>query len=637
MASRRHIRVFISSPGDVAEERATSRRVVEKLRVDPLLRSLVDLEVVTWDDPDASTPILATMTPQEAISHGLAKPSDCEIVVVIFWTRMGTPLPPEYVKPDGGRYLSGTEWEYLDAFNAPRTSPGDPPFLMVYRRKLLAQPDQRDPDYAEQQVQLERVDAFFNAFTNPDRSINHGYNGYEDVDEFARLLETHLKDLIKRILDLEAPPTARLSVARSLSVWRLMTLALIIGVLVLGGIVGVHALTTREVVMDGSFNIALAGFKLPESAPASAVEAFDRIRGTILSLLTNEYANTEVRVEQQRFGTVSTELEAEALGKQMNADLVIYGSVEYGSDGYLFTPRFTITPRDFDTEMREITGDYKWLQESMTQQQLENLVRGDSKERTRLELKSNILTRFTQALVYLTSEDLDLSAEAIDEAIRLARAYEDENEQDIPINVLYLFGSTIYRFYGDLDKARIYAEAAAQDPTYGRAQVALGHVYYDLGVEAYDDGDLPTTFNDLSFARDFYTRALSLTDASTRAFVAEKAYLSLGNTYQVLYQIVDIAGQKADFLSQSLDSYQAVLDRYERYTSDTLRKLVAPLASEAARQMGSMYTVARQFGPAADAYDRAIEISTNSDFDGLLQATRSSVVVSATATAEAGP
>ena len=284
-------------------------------------------------------------------------------------------------------------------------------------------------------------------------------------------------------------------------------------------------------------------------------------------------------------------------------------------------------------DMREITGDYKWLQESMTQAQIDALAKGDSVERARLELKSSILTRFTQALVYLTSEDLDLAAEAIDEAIDLAETYLKDYDQDIPINVIYLFGSTIFRFYGDLDRAQTYAEKAAADPAYGRAQIALGHVYYDLGIQAFELGDRPTTFNYLNFARDFYTKALSLTDTSGRAFVAEKAYLALGNTSQVLYQIVDIAQEKAKLLSSALAAYQAVLDAYDRYTSDTLRTLVAPLAAEAARQMGSMYAVAGQFSQATEAYDRAIEISTDRKFNDLVQATRSSVAISATAVA----
>jgi hypothetical protein len=93
---RRRIRIFLSSPGDVAAERNAARALVkEALPVDPFLRDRVTFDIVSWDDPHATPAMPAHLTPQEAISRGLAKPSECDIVLVIFWSRMGTPLPPD--------------------------------------------------------------------------------------------------------------------------------------------------------------------------------------------------------------------------------------------------------------------------------------------------------------------------------------------------------------------------------------------------------------------------------------------------------------------------------------------------------------------------------------------------------------
>ena len=59
---------------------------------------------------------------------------------------MGTPLPPEYRKPDGSAYLSGTEWEYLDALDAAKRC--GRPEILVYRRteKCLLDPDDAEFD-----------------------------------------------------------------------------------------------------------------------------------------------------------------------------------------------------------------------------------------------------------------------------------------------------------------------------------------------------------------------------------------------------------------------------------------------------------------------------------------------------------
>src|SRR5262245_13315291 len=116
MAAPRVLRVFLSSPGDVADERNLARKLLkDELPSNWFLRGRVVFEVISWEDPSAPVAMPAALTPQEAVNRGLPTPSQCEIVVVVLWSRLGTPLPDEYVKRDGTRYRSGTEWEFLDA------------------------------------------------------------------------------------------------------------------------------------------------------------------------------------------------------------------------------------------------------------------------------------------------------------------------------------------------------------------------------------------------------------------------------------------------------------------------------------------------------------------------------------------
>ena len=58
------LRIFLSSPGDVADERGQARRLVERLGRDPSFRHKARIEAVAWGDPDAPTPMLAQLTPQ---------------------------------------------------------------------------------------------------------------------------------------------------------------------------------------------------------------------------------------------------------------------------------------------------------------------------------------------------------------------------------------------------------------------------------------------------------------------------------------------------------------------------------------------------------------------------------------------
>src|SRR5205823_10809486 len=116
----RHIRVFLSSPGDVKEERDAADRILEELPRGHAWKDKFSIDPVRWDDAHAPAPMDAHLTPQEAVNRSLFKPSQCDVVVVILWGRMGTPLPESYKKPDGSLYLSGTEWEFEEAHAADR-------------------------------------------------------------------------------------------------------------------------------------------------------------------------------------------------------------------------------------------------------------------------------------------------------------------------------------------------------------------------------------------------------------------------------------------------------------------------------------------------------------------------------------
>jgi WD40 repeat protein len=195
-----HLRIFLSSPGDVADERDRAQRVIEGLAKDPFVRSRATLEAVRWDDPDAPTPMPANLPPQEAVNRGLAKPSDCDVVVVILWSRMGTPLDLEiYSRPNGEPYMSGTEWEYEEAINAP-TAP-DKPIVLVYRRIDEPRIGLSDPDLDQKRKQYSLVGDFFTRFRNPDGSLKGGISEYEGPSAFEERLKKDLRNIVKQQLE----------------------------------------------------------------------------------------------------------------------------------------------------------------------------------------------------------------------------------------------------------------------------------------------------------------------------------------------------------------------------------------------------------------------------------------------------
>ncbi|GIK65470.1 MAG: hypothetical protein BroJett018_32640 [Chloroflexota bacterium] len=146
------IRIFLSSPGDVAEERRLAQQVIQELPNRHAFRDKLKLAAIAWDDLDSSTPMEASLSPQAAINNGLPQPSQCDITITIFWSRLGTP----FTDKDGTTYQSGTHWELLNALNSPSRT-------YIYRRNQDPELGRvSDPKFEENLAQYKRLQAFLN-------------------------------------------------------------------------------------------------------------------------------------------------------------------------------------------------------------------------------------------------------------------------------------------------------------------------------------------------------------------------------------------------------------------------------------------------------------------------------------------
>lgn len=198
------LRVFVSSPGDVAAERLAVFAAVDELNRDPGIAAQVHVRAVAWDLPGTS-PLVATLPPQQSVNRSLPTPADCDIVVVVLGERIGSSLA-EPRKPDGAAYLSGTDYEYCTAIEAhARTGR---PEVVVYRRWPLPTLADDDPDHAAKAEQRRLLDRFFAGFFTADGAWARGYTPYADYPAFAALILPHLRQLVWRVLNPAPPETA---------------------------------------------------------------------------------------------------------------------------------------------------------------------------------------------------------------------------------------------------------------------------------------------------------------------------------------------------------------------------------------------------------------------------------------------
>ena len=171
MASAETYRIFLSSPGDVAEERARVSEAVESLN--PMLeRRGIRLSLVRWETHAA--PLIAD-DPQDAVSRDL-DPADCHIFLGIIWSRIGTPTP---------RAASGTVEEFELARRA-FAERGVPRIMFYFSRR----PVTRELDSRQHEQALR--------FKN-DVKKRGLIAEYDDVEEFHRLVSLHLMVAVERL------------------------------------------------------------------------------------------------------------------------------------------------------------------------------------------------------------------------------------------------------------------------------------------------------------------------------------------------------------------------------------------------------------------------------------------------------
>jgi len=199
-------RIFLASPGDVPLERKLARETITHISSERRFRGRINIEIIAWDKQGATVAMEAGLTPQEAIAHGLPKPEDCDLAVIVLWSRIGTQLPGDFeLKKDGTPYLSGTEWEYHNALKGYNNN--RKPSVWIYRRKGAPQFAADDPELSVKLEQWQKLQTFFEMFTNPDGSLAGGINYYDAPDDFREQFEHHLRDRLDKMLE-SLPPAA---------------------------------------------------------------------------------------------------------------------------------------------------------------------------------------------------------------------------------------------------------------------------------------------------------------------------------------------------------------------------------------------------------------------------------------------
>ncbi len=188
------LRIFISSPGDLTEQRDIAEDVLTELFNRRTYRDIVTAQIIRWDKPQRGTRLRARTTPQKAINDGLPRPRQCELVVVMLWSRLGTPC-----EVDGKPYRSGTHFELSDALaGSPDTTE-----LLIYQRTEtpnFPQDESGDPQRAQWRQLREFIasDHFRDPLTHQPLTVIQHTDAEAFRAQFAEDAEEWLKDWLAR-------------------------------------------------------------------------------------------------------------------------------------------------------------------------------------------------------------------------------------------------------------------------------------------------------------------------------------------------------------------------------------------------------------------------------------------------------
>lgn len=196
LEKRTRIRIFISSPGDVRPERALIKSICDRLQLK--YSNVAIVEGYLWERQ--------FLPSHEPYQYGIAKPSSCDVFVMVLWWRLGTDLlEPTYPAKDfrgpiSGRVVTGTEWEFEEAKKAHVTDQNGPQILICHKvAKLEQDPSSVDAVrvYLEQR---EKLKSFFDRnFPGSDLTLDSPATANYPIKLFHNDVE--LIDLVEPFLD----------------------------------------------------------------------------------------------------------------------------------------------------------------------------------------------------------------------------------------------------------------------------------------------------------------------------------------------------------------------------------------------------------------------------------------------------
>jgi tetratricopeptide (TPR) repeat protein len=375
--------------------------------------------------------------------------------------------------------------------------------------------------------------------------------------------------------------------------------------------------SSAQTEMEGDFNVAVAQFQVVgegkglQDATALAQSFANAIDREMQGLATELAQRIEVRSPGET-GTVKGKTEeqraesAQALAEAINADVVVYGTIEVDGVAASIKPEFFVRAEEsyagseeFAT-VAEVTGQYRMGS-------VISIDKVDNKAR-RTEA-SSVLAERARALTFITYGLADYVVGRYKEAESQFGEAQRVKAWDNPDVISVMLGNAALKQHDWVNAEAHYRQALETNPLHSRAYIGLGSVLYeqalgDIRTETYETVDSEL----LNQCIETYQRALDPgLDHPPLADVSTKAHFSLGQAYLLGAQVEAEAGNEdasERALILAIQAFETVIQDY----GDGDNARVKELAAYAHARLGLIYRLTRQFETAITEYEAALTL-----------------------------
>ncbi len=357
--------------------------------------------------------------------------------------------------------------------------------------------------------------------------------------------------------------------------------------------------------MTGEWNVAVAGFSsldtdlrrgdvvLISSVFSNRFSQEMESLGSDANLIVQVWAPQQVNRSITGNTTEKRAIEAEKIAREINADMLIYGTIQQVDGAYVLQPEFYIRAENY-YEADELIGQHRFggpITIFATRDTLPSQVPLNIE----LARRSGILALVARGLsLYLVH--------SYDHALQL---FTQANQSDLWSNpdgqeVVYLLQGNAAIRNQQFELARLAYEQTIQiEPGYGRGYLGLGNIAYMQALDASNQVVSRSDQGGLDQAITYFEQALQAAIQPPSANIPSKAAFGLGQVYMVKW----FAGQ--DTRALAVEQFNLVLTNYGNGENHHLQEL----ASEAHGRLGVIYRQEGDVNQALAEFQQAIELS----------------------------